>query len=79
VLTVNQQQGVAEPLGCATFRRASDTQVIPPSPASYKNLSFSPDGNYLYFIKAVDATNTNFDLYRAPVLGGAPQTMVRGN
>jgi len=30
---------------------------------------FSPDGNYLYFIKATDATNTNFDLFRAPVLG----------
>src|SRR4029077_816949 len=57
---------------------SSDTQVIPPAPASYKSLAFSPDGNYLYFIKAVDATNTNFDLYRAPVLGGTAQTVVRG-
>src|SRR5437588_2327040 len=56
----------------------SDTQVIPPAPSSYKTLSFSPDGNYLYFIKAVDSTNTNFDLYRAPVLGGTPLTVVRG-
>ena len=54
---------------------SSDTQVIPPSPSAYKSLAFSPDGNYLYFIKAVDATNTNFDLYRAPVLGGNPQTV----
>jgi eukaryotic-like serine/threonine-protein kinase len=57
---------------------ASDTEVVPASPASYKSLAFSPDGNYLYFIKAVDATNTNFDLYRAPVLGGTPQTVIRG-
>jgi serine/threonine protein kinase len=57
---------------------SSDTQVIPPAPSSYKSLAFSPDGNYLYFIKASDATNTHFDLYRAPVLGGVPQTVVRG-
>ncbi|PYU64989.1 MAG: hypothetical protein DMG49_25295 [Acidobacteria bacterium] len=52
--------------------------MIPPAPASYKSLMFSPDGNYLYFIKAVDATNINFDLFRAPVLGGTPQTIIRG-
>jgi Tol biopolymer transport system component len=77
VLTVVNDKGL-QSLWLRNLPTSSDTQVIPPSPASYKSLLFSPDGNYLYFIKAVDATNTNFDLYRAPVLGGAPQTMVRG-
>jgi serine/threonine protein kinase len=77
VLTVIDNKGL-QSLWLRNLPTSSDTQVIPPSPASYKSLTFSPDGNYLYFIKAVDATNTNFDLYRAPVLGGAPQTMVRG-
>jgi serine/threonine protein kinase len=77
VLTVLNNKGL-QSLWLRNLPTSSDTQVIPPSPASYKSLTFSPDGNYLYFIKAVDATNTNFDLYRAPVLGGAPQTMVRG-
>jgi serine/threonine protein kinase len=77
VLTVMNNKGL-QSLWLRNLPTSSDTQVIPPSPASYKSLTFSPDGNYLYFIKAVDATNTNFDLYRAPVLGGAPQTMVRG-
>ncbi len=77
VLTVINNKGL-QSLWLRNLPTSSDTQVIPPSPASYKSLTFSPDGNYLYFIKAVDATNTNFDLYRAPVLGGAPQTMVRG-
>ena len=55
----------------------SDTQVIPPAPLPYKTLTFSPDGNYLYFIKGVDSTLMTFDLYRAPVLGGTPITVVR--
>jgi serine/threonine protein kinase len=77
VLTVMNDKGL-QSLWLRNIPTNSDTQVIPPSPASYKSLAFSPDGNYLYFIRAVDATNTNFDLYRAPVLGGTPQTVVRG-
>ncbi|HUJ82534.1 MAG TPA: hypothetical protein VLW83_11680, partial [Candidatus Acidoferrales bacterium] len=51
----------------------SDTQVIAPSDAIYTDLGFSPDGNYIYFIKAESAVAAYRDLYRAPVLGGAPQ------
>jgi len=77
VLTVMNDNGL-QSLWLRNIPTSSDTQVIPPAPASYKSVAFSPDGNYLYFIKAADATNTHFDLYRAPVLGGVPQTVVRG-
>jgi eukaryotic-like serine/threonine-protein kinase len=55
----------------------SDTRVIPPAPVSYRSLAFSPDGNYLYFRKAEDALESTFYLYRAPVLGGTPQVIIR--
>jgi eukaryotic-like serine/threonine-protein kinase len=55
----------------------SDTQVIPPAASSYISLIFSPDGNYVYFRKAGNSLNTDFDLYRIPVLGGSPQTISR--
>jgi serine/threonine protein kinase len=55
----------------------SDTQVIAPADASYRELSFSADGNYIYFLRAVSGTGEHFDLLRAPVLGGAPQVVVR--
>ncbi len=55
---------------------ASDTQIIAPSPSYYRSLTFSPDGNYIYFRKAQNATNSDYNLYRAPVLGGTPQTVV---
>ena len=54
----------------------SDTQVIPPADASFGSLAFSPDGNYIYFLKAVDKGNSIFDLYRTPVFGGIPQAVV---
>ncbi len=55
----------------------SDTQIAAPSEAFYTNFDFSPDGNYFYFRKARASTLDQFDLYRAPVLGGNPQIVAR--
>jgi eukaryotic-like serine/threonine-protein kinase len=55
----------------------SDTQVVSPSPAPFRSLSFSPDGNYLYFRQAGDKTGLFYILFRAPVLGGTPKLLVK--
>jgi DNA-binding winged helix-turn-helix (wHTH) protein/Tol biopolymer transport system component len=55
----------------------SATQIVPPSSAFYTSFDFCPDGNYFYFRKARASTLDTFDLYRAPVLGGEPQIVVR--
>jgi eukaryotic-like serine/threonine-protein kinase len=55
----------------------SDTQVIPPTDDIYHALHFSPDGNYIYFVRSErDEHNVN-GLYRAPVLGGTPQRILK--
>ncbi len=55
----------------------SDTQVIAPADALYQNLAFSPDGGYIYFLRAIDTLGRGQDLLRAPVLGGTPQVIVK--
>ncbi|HKM91904.1 MAG TPA: LpqB family beta-propeller domain-containing protein, partial [Candidatus Acidoferrales bacterium] len=55
----------------------SDTQVIPPAAVLYYIPIFSPDGNYIYFRKSELSARDYRVLYRAPVLGGTPQTVVR--
>jgi len=55
-----------------------DTQIIPPSANNYyQSVSFSPDGNFIYFRAAIDNTLTRTNLYRVTVLGGTPQVIVR--
>ena len=54
-----------------------DTQIVSPAPVIYGSLAFSPDGNYIYFRKARTAAGSYFELYRATVLGGTPQSIVR--
>ena len=57
----------------------SDTQVIAPADASYQSLTFSSDGNYIYFLRAASNTGEISDLLRAPVFGGSPQVAVRND
>jgi eukaryotic-like serine/threonine-protein kinase len=76
ILSVLDDNGL-QSLWLRNVPTASDTQIIQPSPSTYSSLAFSPDGNYIYFKKAQNATNSDFNLYRAPVLGGTPQTVVR--
>lgn len=76
VLSVTDDNGL-QSLWLRNVPSGSDTQVIPPSTSDYESLAFSPDGNYIYFQKTENALSTDFDLYRAPVLGGTPQRVIR--
>jgi Tol biopolymer transport system component len=56
----------------------SDTQVVAPAGLQIVSPEFSPDGNWMiYYRKAEKATQSAFDLYRAPVLGGASAVLRR--
>jgi eukaryotic-like serine/threonine-protein kinase len=70
LLTVMDDKGLNS-LWLRNIATASDTQIVPPS-ASIPNVAFSPDGNYVYFRKAENSINSDFSIYRTPVLGGAP-------
>ena len=55
----------------------SDTEVISATGRDFASPAFSRDGNYIYFRESQSASSTVFDLYRAPVLGGAPELLVK--
>jgi serine/threonine protein kinase/Tol biopolymer transport system component len=53
----------------------SITQVQPPADVYYGGLRFSPDGNYLYFVRSDPGNDELKYLYRAPLLGGTPDRL----
>ncbi len=74
ILNVVNENGL-ESLWLRNVPTSSDTQVIPPGQVHYTGLRFSPDGNYLYFVRSESAKQGLEFLYRAPVLGGTPQKL----
>jgi len=54
----------------------SVTQVAPPAETHYSGLTFSPDGNYIFYTRIEKEHPGLGLLYQIPVLGGAPRLVV---
>ena len=55
----------------------NDVQILPPRVAMFYGLTFSPDGNYIYFTQSSNENQLFSSLYKMPVLGGTPQQILR--
>jgi serine/threonine protein kinase/Tol biopolymer transport system component len=54
---------------------SSQVQIIAPALVQYRGLSFTRDGEFLYFV-ALDQSNSKGALYQLPVLGGVPRKIL---
>ena len=52
---------------------SSNVQIVPPADFSYGGLSFSPHGNYIYYLLA---EAEDVVLYQRPMLGGAARKLI---
>jgi serine/threonine protein kinase/Tol biopolymer transport system component len=55
----------------------SDVQVLPPDVVDFKGVTFSPDGNFIYYVRSDKTTQLYSYLYQMPVLGGNPRQLIR--
>ena len=55
----------------------SETQILPSEDVDFRGLTFSPDGNSVYFVRTRKEIGSFKDLYTMPVLGGHAQLLTR--
>jgi len=55
----------------------SDVPILAPDVVNFYGLSFSPDGNYIYFVRSSRETFNYSTLFQMPVLGGATRQLIR--
>jgi Tol biopolymer transport system component len=55
----------------------SDVEVLPPDVVELAGVTFSPDGNHIYFVRSDKSTSQFRYLYEIPVLGGSPHQLIR--
>ena len=73
VLRDGEQQG----LWMRHVATKSDVQVLAPDIVDFKGVTFSPDGNFIYYVRS-DKTTQNYSyLYQMPVLGGNPRQLIK--
>jgi len=57
---------------------AGEAEILPPRKTNYVGLTFSPDGNELYFVSNNEGDPHFRSLYRMPALGGPTQKLIEG-
>lgn len=70
------ESGPKESLRLQNIATGSSVEIMPPAMPGYSSLTFSPDGNYLYFGSLPKGAKTGV-IARVPVLGGTPQDVAR--
>jgi Tol biopolymer transport system component len=54
----------------------SDVPILPPSPGEFLGLCFSPDGDYVDFVRNEPGSVAYSSLHQIPALGGTPRKLV---
>ena len=76
LLHVREENGL-QSLWLRHIPTGSNTQVVAPFATRYGGLTFSPDGDYIYFVRRDEAEQAIASLYQAPVLGGTPRLLIK--
>jgi eukaryotic-like serine/threonine-protein kinase len=71
------RDGEMQSLHVRQVATGSDVEILKPAESTFYGLTFSPDGNYIYFVQASKENQLFSSLYKMPVLGGNPQEVVR--
>ena len=71
-----QEDGEQDSMRVRNVATKSDVQVLPPDPARLWDVSFSPDGNYIYFDRSAQGSMVQDNLYVMPVLGGVQRKLL---
>jgi Tol biopolymer transport system component len=67
--------GKQQSLGSRTGINPSNVQIIPPAEVTYLGLTFSPGGDYLYYL--LWDRKSFYVLYQMPMLGGAAKRLIQ--
>jgi eukaryotic-like serine/threonine-protein kinase len=72
------REGEKQSLNVRQVATGSDVQILPPDEVVIWGLTFSPDANYIDFVRSEKNNIANNFLYRMPALGGTSHLAMQG-
>jgi len=69
-------EGEKQSLWLRQVSTGTDIQLLQPEESDYLGLTFTPDGNYLYFVRTDKMARGFSYVYRIPSLGGTPAKLI---
>jgi Tol biopolymer transport system component/DNA-binding winged helix-turn-helix (wHTH) protein len=71
------RDGERRSLNVRQVATGTDIQILPPAIVELWGPTFSPDGNYIFFLRSAQENFMVDYLYQMPVLGGTPRELIR--
>jgi eukaryotic-like serine/threonine-protein kinase len=71
------EEGGSQSLWLRHIPTSSNKEVVAPARTRYEGLTFSPDGNYIFFVRRDEENEAESVLYSATVLGGEPHVVIK--
>ena len=70
-------EGGSQSLWLRHIPTSTNKEVVAPAHTRYEGLTFSPDSNYIYFVRRDEENEAESLLYSATVLGGEPHVVIK--
>ena len=70
-----EREGGKQSLRVRQVAARSSVEIVPPAEVLYRGMTFSPDGNFIFYVVQEGNNPINL-LYRVPVLGGQPHRLM---
>ena len=71
------EEGGSQSLWLRHIPTSTNKEVVAPARTRYEGLTFSPDGNYIYFVRRNEEDETESQLYSTSMLGGTPRVLIK--
>jgi serine/threonine protein kinase/Tol biopolymer transport system component len=71
------EEGEKQSLWVRQAAAESAVQILPADMVVFYGLTFSPDGNYIYFVRSAKTTFNLANLYQMPTLGATPRLLLQ--
>ena len=75
VVYVQMGEGRRQSLRVRQVSTSSDIQILPEDGAAYRGITFSPDGDFIFYVRNEPGSDTA-SLWRSPVLGGNARKII---
>jgi serine/threonine protein kinase len=72
------REGEKQGLNVRQVATGSDVKILPPEEVIIYGITFSPDSNYIDFVRSEKNNPSSTFLYRMPALGGTPHLVIQG-
>lgn len=75
-MVYSDRRGSKQSLWIRQLATSTNVEIVPPSEGAYFDVTFSPNGEIVYYSRGSEPGDRRIDIYRVPAKGGIPEKLI---